>query len=66
MAECLFATVEEVQEILGVSRAQAYRIIKELNAEMKKQGYIVVTGRVNRQYFMDKIYGCTNSQNSKQ
>lgn len=44
MAECLFAKAEEVQELLGVSRAEAYRIIKKLNAELAQQGYIVISG----------------------
>lgn len=42
MSECLFARAEEVQELLGVSRAEAYRIIKKLNAELEQQGYIVI------------------------
>lgn len=61
MADCLFAKVDEVQALLGVSRAEAYRIIKSMNEEMKKQGYIVVNGRVNRRYLMEKIYGCSDN-----
>lgn len=65
MADSLFARVDEVQALLGVSRAEAYRIIKTLNEEMKKQGYIVVNGRVNRQYLMEKIYGCCDKKKPK-
>ena len=48
MAESLFVRVDEVCPMLAVSRAEAYRIIKRLIAELAAQGYIVMTGRVNR------------------
>lgn len=66
MAEGLFAKAEEVQELLGVSRAEAYRIIKKLNAELEQQGYIVISGRVNRRYLMEKIYGYDGKKKSKE
>ena len=33
-------TAEEIAIILGVSRSTAYRVIKRLNAEVEKKGYI--------------------------
>ena len=38
---------------LGVSRAKAYDVIKELNAQMKKENprAIVVSGKVNRIWY---------------
>ena len=50
-------TVSEVAEELGVSKSFAYKLIKQLNAELKEQGFITVAGRVNRQYFYEKLYG---------
>ena len=49
----LFVNVETVQSDLGVSRAKAYQIIKELNIELKKKYpmAIVVSGRVNRIWY---------------
>lgn len=46
-----FLTVKDVQEILEVKQSKAYDIIRELNEEMKKQGYRVVRGRVNEAIF---------------
>ncbi|NNJ33284.1 hypothetical protein [Lacrimispora defluvii] len=42
----LFVGVETIKSDLGVSRAKAYEVIKELNAEMKAQNprAIVVNG----------------------
>ncbi len=47
---------EEVAAILGVSRSNAYREIKRLNAELKAQGYITVTGKISKRYFHEKSY----------
>ena len=49
----LFVNVDTVKNDLGVSRAKAYQVIKELNAELKKQYpmAIVVAGKVNRIWY---------------
>ena len=46
----LFVNVDTVRNDLGVSRAKAYQVIKELNTELKKKYpmAIVVAGKVNR------------------
>ena len=40
-----FNPVEEVQEILGVSRSKAYQIIQAMNRELKAAGYITIAGK---------------------
>ena len=45
----LFMRADEVAKELGVSQAYAYKLIKELNKEMKAKGYIVINGRLNRE-----------------
>lgn len=53
-----FITAKEAAEILGVSEGKAYSVIRELNAQLKDQGYITIAGKVNRTYFMEKCcYG---------
>lgn len=53
-----FVDVKEVQETLGVSESVAYRVIRELNAQLKAAGYITISGKVNRAYFVEKCcYG---------
>ena len=47
MANSLFIKADEVAELLGVSRAEAYRIIKRLNDQLSSRGFIVINGRVN-------------------
>ena len=56
MENKLFMRSEEVAKELGVSRAYAYKLIKKLNEELRAKGYLVIEGRLNREYFMGKIY----------
>ena len=55
MEECMFIKADESRRLLGISRSKAYQIIRELNAELKSQGYMVLNGKVNRSYFMKKF-----------
>ncbi|MBQ8496377.1 MAG: DNA-binding protein [Clostridia bacterium] len=56
-----FLRVNEVAEILGISKSYAYKIVQKLNAELKEQGFITIAGRVNKQYFLEKTcYGAAN------
>ena len=52
-----FIRAEEVAKELDVSVPYAYKIIRKLNDELKAKGYITVSGRVNDQYFNERIYG---------
>ena len=55
-----FMKVEEVAEELGISKSYAYKIVRILNEELKKKGYLTISGRVSREYFMEKI--CYNGK----
>ena len=55
MKEKTFMTVDEVAEELSVSKSYAYKVIRDLNAEMKKLCYLTVNGRVNTNYFYKKL-----------
>ena len=58
-----FLRVDEVAEILGISKSYAYKIIQKLNAELKEQGFITIAGRVNKQYFLEKTcYGAAKEK----
>ena len=59
MNNTLYYTAQEVQELLGVSRAQAYKIVKNLNAELAAKGYISVAGKVPKKFLAEKYYGLT-------
>lgn len=57
-----FIRVDEVAEVLDVSVTHAYKIMRQLNEELKAKGYITVAGRVNRQYFNERLYGTERSE----
>lgn len=55
MQEKSFMTVEEVAEELRISKSKAYQIVRQLNAELQKQGYLTIAGRVNTTFFHKKV-----------
>ena len=58
MDKKLFLTAQEVADILGISKSASYKIIAELNKELKTKGYYIVCGKVNRRFFEEKcLYG---------
>ena len=56
MENSLFMRADEVAKELGVSRAYAYKLIKKLNEELRANGYLTISGRLNRAYFTEKVY----------
>ena len=62
MAEKSFMTVEEVAEELRVSKSKAYQIVRELNAELQKQGYLTVAGRVSTTFFIKRSVTAINGK----
>ena len=56
--ENTFMRVDEVAKELGISKSYAYKIVQQLNAELKSLGYLTISGRVNRIFFLEKLcYG---------
>ena len=53
----MFITAERVAKDFGVSRAKAYNMVRQLNEELKEQGYLTVPGRVSKQYYLERTYG---------
>lgn len=53
----LYYTAQEVADMLGISRAQSYRVIKMLNEELKKKGFLVFAGKIPKKYFAERYYG---------
>ena len=50
-------TVEDVMNELGVKRSKAYSILKQLNKELEKDGYVAIRGIIPRPYWETKFYG---------
>ena len=64
MASSVFMRVTDVAEELGVSKSYAYKIVQRLNEELKSMGYLTVSGRVSKKYFMEKV--CYGERDNKE
>lgn len=58
----MFVGVETVAKDFGVSKGFAYKLIKQMNDELKAKGYLTVAGRVSRQYYRERIYGFASEE----
>ena len=65
MADKMFMKVEEVAAELEVSIPYAYKLIREMNAELKKAGCITLAGRIDRRFFYEHFYGTRTQTNQK-
>ena len=63
MESTSFMRVDEVAQELGISKSYAYKIVQKRNAELKEKGFMTISGRVNKQYFMERTcYGATKKE----
>lgn len=62
MQDKLFMNAEEVANILGVSKAHAYKLIQRLNGELSAKGFMAIPGKISRRYFSEKFYGMNDKQ----
>lgn len=62
VAKELFVRAEEVSQELGISKPYAYKLVREMNEELKKKGFLTIPGRVSRRYFEEKFYGLRDRQ----
>ena len=49
-----YVRVGEVADRLSCSTSFAYKVIRQLNAELKQKGYITIAGRIPRNYFEER------------
>ena len=53
----IYITAPELAGMLGISDGQAYKLIRGMNQELKKEGYLVIAGKVPKRYFEKCWYG---------
>lgn len=46
-----YINAQDLANLLGISVSRAYRVIRQLNDELKEKGYLVIAGRVPAKYF---------------
>ena len=52
-----FIKVDEVAQALGVSKSYAYKIVREMNNDLRQRGFLTIAGKMSKQYFEEKFYG---------
>ena len=57
MNKNLFIRVDDMVSELQISKPYAYKLMREMNEELRKKGFITISGRVSRQFFEEKFYG---------
>lgn len=53
----IYITARELSDMLGVSMGYTYKIIRKLNKELDKDGFIVIAGKVPKGYFEKQWFG---------
>lgn len=46
-----YLSAKEVAAAIPCSMALAYKLIREMNAKLAKQGKLVIRGKINRKFF---------------
>lgn len=50
-------SAHEIAAELNCSKQKAYQIIRECNEELKRKGYITISGKIPRAFWDTKMYG---------
>lgn len=46
----------KVAEIFGISKSYAYKIVSQLNEELKSAGYLTIPGKVDVEYLYQRFF----------
>lgn len=57
MNEKLYYNATDIAVMLGISMGKSYKILREMNAELSKKGFLTIAGKVPVAYFREKWYG---------
>ncbi len=57
MGQTRLLSADDVKNALGISKSKAYKIIQQMNKDMKAKGYYTVSGRISAKYFAEQFYG---------
>lgn len=64
-SEKRFLSAKEVAEITGLSKEGSYKIIRILNDELNRKGFLTVRGKVINSYFYERFFGKDEVKNAR-
>lgn len=50
-----YLMVEDVMALLSIKRTMAYKVIRDLNGELEREGFMTLRGRVPREYLLERF-----------
>ena len=65
MSTRAYLSANDISLMLGVSNGFAYKLIREMNQELRQMGYLVISGKVPTRFFEEKWYGLKEGVDSK-
>ena len=51
-----FMRADEVAKELGISKSFAYKLIRQMNQELREHEFLTIAGRINQDYFRERLY----------
>lgn len=51
----MFLKADDVKDILNVSQAMGYKVIRQLNSELKEKGFLTLQGRIPIEYLCERF-----------
>ena len=54
MPDKIFLGADDIVEIMGIAKSTAYHLMRQLNAELAKKGYITIQGKISAKYFYER------------
>ena len=55
MSKELFVRAEEVAGVLGISKPYAYKLVREMNEELKQKGFLTIPGTGEQELLRGKV-----------
>ena len=52
--------------MLGISRGKAYNILRDMNNDLSRKGFLTIAGKIPVEYFREKWYGAAKSIDDKE
>ena len=46
---------DEVSELLSIKKSRAYKVIRDLNAKLKKQGKYTISGKISKRFLLENL-----------
>ena len=64
-AEKRFLNVNDVMELTRLSETSSYKLIRQLNEELERKGFLTIRVRIVNTYFFERFFGKEVQSNAR-